>query len=81
MIILQGEVTIEWQVYGISQQDKLQRIEVISIPLPTHTTCAKFSPNQNMLLLCCIDGSMIVHDHVKRTNNILKAGFVRKFIS
>ncbi|KAK0095293.1 hypothetical protein PV326_008759 [Microctonus aethiopoides] len=71
-----GEVTIEWQVYGISQQDKLQRIEVISIPLPTHTTCAKFSPNQNMLLLCCIDGSMIVHDHVKRTNNILKAGFI-----
>ncbi|XP_043277509.1 WD repeat-containing and planar cell polarity effector protein fritz isoform X2 [Venturia canescens] len=71
-----GEVTIEWQTYEVSQQDKLQRIEVISVPLPTHTSCAIFSPNQDMLLLCCIDGSITLHDHNKGTSNSVKAPFI-----
>ncbi|XP_063982059.1 WD repeat-containing and planar cell polarity effector protein fritz isoform X2 [Diachasmimorpha longicaudata] len=71
-----GEVTIEWQTYQVSQQDKLQRIEVVSIPLPTHTSCSRFSPNQDMLLLCCIDGSITLHDHTKGTNASVKAGFI-----
>ncbi|XP_011310420.1 WD repeat-containing and planar cell polarity effector protein fritz isoform X2 [Fopius arisanus] len=71
-----GEVTIEWQTYQVSQQDKLQRIAVVSIPLPTHTSCARFSPNQELLLLCCIDGSITLHDHNKGTNTSVKAGFI-----
>ncbi|XP_015586643.1 WD repeat-containing and planar cell polarity effector protein fritz isoform X2 [Cephus cinctus] len=71
-----GEVTIEWRTYEVSQQDKLQRIAVISVPLPTHTSCVKFSPNHDMLLLCCIDGSITLHDQVRGTNNSVKAAFI-----
>ncbi|XP_078037187.1 WD repeat-containing and planar cell polarity effector protein fritz [Augochlora pura] len=71
-----GEVTIEWRTYEISQQDKLQRIAVTSVPLPTHTSCIKFSPNQELLLLCCIDGSVIVYDQNRATTTSVKAGFI-----
>lgn len=75
--MLQGEVTVEWRTYEVSQNDKLQRIAVVSIPLPTHTSCVRFSPTQEMLLLCCIDGSITLHDQTKGTNNSTKAAFVR----
>ncbi|XP_058803143.1 WD repeat-containing and planar cell polarity effector protein fritz [Phymastichus coffea] len=71
-----GEVTVEWRTYEVSQNDKLQRIAVVSIPLPTHTSCVRFSPNQDILLLCCIDGSITLHDQVKGTNNSIKAAFI-----
>ncbi|XP_043496759.1 WD repeat-containing and planar cell polarity effector protein fritz isoform X1 [Polistes fuscatus] len=71
-----GEVTIEWRTYEVSQQDKLQRIAIISIPLPTHTSCVKFSPNQELLLLCCIDGSVMLYDETKATIINIKAGFI-----
>ncbi|XP_033333987.1 WD repeat-containing and planar cell polarity effector protein fritz isoform X2 [Megalopta genalis] len=71
-----GEVTIEWRTYEISQQDKLQRIAVTSVPLPTHTSCIKFSPNQELLLLCCIDGSVVVYDQNRATTTSVKAGFI-----
>ncbi|XP_076682069.1 WD repeat-containing and planar cell polarity effector protein fritz isoform X2 [Andrena cerasifolii] len=71
-----GEVTIEWRTYEVSQQDKLQRIAVISVPLPTHTSCVKFSPNQELLLLCCIDGSVIIYDQIKATTTSVKASFI-----
>ena len=60
----------------MSQNGKLQRIAVVSIPLPTHISCATFSPNQEMLLLCCIDGSITLHDQLKGTNTSIKAVFV-----
>lgn len=71
-----GEVTIEWRVYEVSQQGKLQRLAVTSVPLPTHTSCIKFSPNHDMLLLCCIDGSVTLHDQARGTNNSIKATFI-----
>ncbi|XP_031834226.1 WD repeat-containing and planar cell polarity effector protein fritz [Nomia melanderi] len=71
-----GEVTIEWRTYEVSQQDKLQRIAVTSVPLPTHTSCIKFSPNQELLLLCCIDGSVIIYDQNRATTTSVKAGFI-----
>ncbi|XP_008214857.1 WD repeat-containing and planar cell polarity effector protein fritz isoform X1 [Nasonia vitripennis] len=71
-----GEVTVEWRTYEVSQNDKLQRIAVVSVPLPTHSSCVRFSPNQDMLLLCCIDGSITLHDHTKGTNTSIKAAFI-----
>ncbi|XP_014218415.1 WD repeat-containing and planar cell polarity effector protein fritz [Copidosoma floridanum] len=71
-----GEVTVEWRTYEVSQNDKLHRIAILSVPLPTHTSCVKFSPNQDMLLLCCIDGSITLHDQIKGTNNSIKASFI-----
>ncbi|XP_051174546.1 WD repeat-containing and planar cell polarity effector protein fritz [Leptopilina boulardi] len=76
-----GEITIEWRTYEVSQQDKLQRINVVSIPITTHTSCVKFSPNQEMLLLCCIDGSITLHDQPKGTSNTVKAAFIPTFAS
>ncbi|KZC05895.1 WD repeat-containing and planar cell polarity effector protein fritz [Dufourea novaeangliae] len=71
-----GEVTIEWRTYEVSQQDKLQRIAVTSVPLPTHTSCIKFSPNQELLLLGCIDGSVIIYDQNRATTTSVKASFI-----
>ncbi|OAD59680.1 WD repeat-containing and planar cell polarity effector protein fritz [Eufriesea mexicana] len=71
-----GEVTIEWRTYEVSQQDKLQRIAMVSVPLPTHTSCVKFSPTQELLLLCCIDGSVIIYDQTRATTISVKAAFI-----
>nr|XP_012141482.1 PREDICTED: WD repeat-containing and planar cell polarity effector protein fritz homolog isoform X2 [Megachile rotundata] len=71
-----GEVTIEWRTYEISQQDKLQRIAMVSVPLPTHTSCIKFSPTQELLLLCCIDGSVMIYDQTRGTTTNVKAAFI-----
>ncbi|KOX77236.1 WD repeat-containing and planar cell polarity effector protein fritz [Melipona quadrifasciata] len=71
-----GEVTIEWRTYEVSQQDKLQRIAMVSVPLPTHTSCVKFSPTQELLLLCCIDGSVIIYDQTRATTTSVKAAFI-----
>ncbi|XP_014483964.1 PREDICTED: WD repeat-containing and planar cell polarity effector protein fritz isoform X2 [Dinoponera quadriceps] len=71
-----GEVTVEWRTYEVSQQNKLQRIAVISVPLPTHTSCVKFSPNQELLLLCCIDGTVTMYDPTKAITTSARAAFI-----
>ncbi|EFN89810.1 WD repeat-containing protein LOC51057-like protein [Harpegnathos saltator] len=71
-----GEVTVEWRTYEVSQQNKLQRIAVISVPLPTHTSCVKFSPNQELLLLCCIDGTITMYDPTKAMTTSARAAFI-----
>lgn len=70
-------MTVEWRSFEVSQNDKLQRITVDSISLPTHTSSVKFSPNQEKLLICCIDGSLTVYDQIKGTNYNIKLAFVR----
>nr|XP_034181788.1 WD repeat-containing and planar cell polarity effector protein fritz isoform X2 [Osmia lignaria] len=74
--VIVGEVTVEWRTYEISQQDKLQRIAMVSVPLPTHTSCVKFSPTQELLLLCCIDGSVMIYDQTRATTTNVKAAFI-----
>lgn len=49
---------------------------MVSVPLPTHTSCVKFSPTQELLLLCCIDGSVIIYDQTRATTTSVKAAFV-----
>ncbi|KYN02744.1 WD repeat-containing protein C2orf86 like protein [Cyphomyrmex costatus] len=71
-----GEVTVEWRTYEISRQNKLKRIAVISVQLPTHTSCVRFSPNQEILLLCCIDGTIMMYDQIKSTSISVKAAFI-----
>ncbi|XP_012232950.2 WD repeat-containing and planar cell polarity effector protein fritz homolog isoform X1 [Linepithema humile] len=71
-----GEVTVEWRTYEVSRQNKLKRIAVISISLPTHTSCVRFSPNQELLLLCCIDGTIMMYDQTKSTTTSVKAAFI-----
>ncbi|GAB1868382.1 WD repeat-containing protein LOC51057-like protein [Camponotus japonicus] len=71
-----GEVTVEWRTYEVSRQNKLKRIAVISVPLPTHTSCVRFSPHQELLLLCCIDGTIMIYDQTKSTTTSVKAAFI-----
>ncbi|KYQ50912.1 WD repeat-containing protein C2orf86 like protein [Trachymyrmex zeteki] len=71
-----GEVTVEWRTYEVSRQNKLKRIAVISVSLPTHTSCVRFSPNQELLLLCCIDGTIMMYDQIKSTSISVKAAFI-----
>ncbi|KAL6439873.1 hypothetical protein ACFW04_004118 [Cataglyphis niger] len=71
-----GEVTVEWRTYEVSRQNKLKRIAVISVSLPTHTSCVRFSPHQELLLLCCIDGTIMIYDQTKSTTTSIKAAFI-----
>ncbi|XP_011869415.1 PREDICTED: uncharacterized protein LOC105562881 [Vollenhovia emeryi] len=71
-----GEVTVEWRTYEVSRQNKLKRIAVTSVQLPTHTSCVRFSPNQELLLLCCIDGTIMIYDQIKSTSTSVKAAFI-----
>ncbi|KAL6258893.1 hypothetical protein P5V15_010839 [Pogonomyrmex californicus] len=76
-----GEVTVEWRTYEVSRQNKLKRIAVISVPLPTHTSCVRFSPNQELLLLCCIDGTVMMYDQTKSTTTSVKAAFIPTLVA
>jgi WD40 repeat protein len=71
---------VEWRTYEVSRQNKLKRIAVISVPLPTHTSCVRFSPNQELLLLCCIDGTIMLYDQTKSTSTSVKAAFVSMIV-
>lgn len=74
-INFQGEVTIEICMYEINRS-KLQRISVTSIPLQTQVCCHSFSPDNEKLMLGCIDGSIVLFDEGRGITHLVKAAFV-----
>lgn len=77
MVVLpdQGEVTIEICMYEISKS-KLQRTAVTSIPLQTQVCCQSLSPDNEKLMLGCIDGSVVIFDEGRGITHLVKAAFV-----
>jgi len=68
-------VTIENCVYEI-KKTKLERLSVVSIPLQTQVCSHAFSPDNEKLMLGCIDGSIIIYDESRGITHLAKAAFV-----
>ncbi|XP_067009691.2 WD repeat-containing and planar cell polarity effector protein fritz [Anabrus simplex] len=75
-----GEVTVESCTYEISKS-RLQRTSVTSIPLQTQVCCHSFSPDEEKLLLGCIDGSLVLFDEGRGITHLVKASFISTMVS
>lgn len=53
---------------------------VTSIPLQTQVCCHSFSPDNEKLILGCIDGSVVIFDESRGITHLVKAAFVRLLI-
>lgn len=77
-----GDVTVESCTYHISSsKQKLQRISVTSIPLQTEVSCCVFSPDQEKLVMGCIDGSIVLFDEARNVTLLVRASFIPTLIS
>lgn len=72
---IQGEVTVENCTYAVSK-NRLQRTAVTSIPLQTQVCCHSYSPDDEKLMLGCIDGSLVLFDDGRGITHLVKAAFV-----
>jgi WD repeat-containing and planar cell polarity effector protein len=70
-----GEVTIESSIYQV-QKLKLQRQSITTIPIQTQICCSAYSPDQEKLLVGCIDGSILLFDSERGVTHMVKAAFV-----
>lgn len=75
---MQGEVTVEVCVYEVTKS-KIHRISTTSIPLQSQVCCHSFSPDNEKLMLGCIDGSVILFDESRGITHSIKAAFVSSF--
>lgn len=64
-------------MYEINKS-KLQRTAVTSIPLQTQVCCQSLSPDNEKLMLGCIDGSVVIFDEGRGITHLVKAAFVSK---
>lgn len=77
-----GEVTIENCVYLLSaNKTRLQRTSVTSIPLQTQVCCSSFSKDNEKLIMCCIDGSVVMFDESRGITYLVKASFIPTQVS
>lgn len=72
---VQGEVTIEICVYELNKS-KIHRASITSIPLQSQVCCHSFSPDNEKLMLGCIDGSVVLFDEGRGITHLIKAAFV-----
>ena len=79
-----GEVFVEDQVYEVVVAKGvrgLQRTGVTSIPLQSQVSCQGYSPDQEKLMLGCIDGSVCLFDAQRGVTHMVRAGFIPTHIS
>lgn len=77
---VQGEVTIEICVYELNKS-KIHRASITSIPLQSQVCCHSFSPDNEKLMLGCIDGSVVLFDEGRGITHLIKAAFVSPIFS
>lgn len=75
-----GEVTVDICIYEI-RKAKLYRISVTTIPLQTQVCCHSFSPDNEKLLLGCIDATIVVFDESRGITHLVKAAFIPTMVS
>lgn len=71
-------MTVEICVYNVNGL-KIQRTFVTSIPLQSQVCCHAFSPDNEKLMLGCIDGSVILFDEGRGITHLIKAAFVSEY--
>lgn len=70
-----GEVTIEICIYEI-KKSRMHRIATTAIPLQSQVCCNSLSPDNEKLMLGCIDGSVVIFDENRGITHLVKAAFV-----
>lgn len=75
-----GEVTVDICIYEI-RKAKLHRISVTAIPLQTQVCCHSFSPDNEKILLGCIDGTIVVFDESRGITHLVKAAFIPTMVT
>lgn len=73
-------MNIEICVYEVNKA-KIHRTSVTSIPLQSQVCCHSFSPDNEKLMLGCIDGSVILFDEGRGITHLIKAAFVSNLFS
>lgn len=78
-----GEVTIEScsYVYHGAANAKLQRTSVSSIVLQTEISCCAFSPDNEKLIMGCIDGCVVLFDQSRGLTYLIRASFIPSTIA
>lgn len=71
----QGEVIVEICVYELNKS-RICRTCVTSIPLQSQICCHKFSPDNEKLMIGCIDSSIMLFDEGRGITHLIKAAFV-----
>lgn len=59
----------------------LQRTGVTCIPLQSQVCCQSYSPDQEKLMLGCIDGSVCLFDAQRGVTHMVRAGFIPALVS
>ncbi|KAK6640204.1 hypothetical protein RUM44_011890 [Polyplax serrata] len=75
-----GEVVIEYTLHEIMKKT-LKKISVTSIPLQTQICCHSVSPDEEKLVLGCIDGSLVVFDEPKGVTRLVRTAFIPNLVS
>ncbi|XP_031632388.1 WD repeat-containing and planar cell polarity effector protein fritz [Contarinia nasturtii] len=74
------EVTIEICVYEINKS-KIQRLSTTCIPLQAQVCCFSFSPDNEKLMLGCIDASVVIFDEWRGITHLIKAAFIPTLVT
>lgn len=75
-----GEVTVEYSRHQV-HKNVLQKISITSIPLQTQVCCHSISPDEEKLILGCIDGSLILFDDGRGITRLVKTSFIPNLLS
>lgn len=60
---------------------KMHRISTSSIPLQSQVCCHSFSPDNEKLMLGCIDASIVLFDEGRGMTHLIKAAFIPTLVS
>ncbi|XP_044750033.1 WD repeat-containing and planar cell polarity effector protein fritz [Coccinella septempunctata] len=72
-----GTVSVEVSTIELSN-NTLKTVAITAVPLQTHVSCCELSPNEEFLLICCIDSTIAILDRNSGSTKTVKASFIPK---
>lgn len=76
--LIKGRLNVQFTIFGIQQP--LKPIQRRLVRIPALPRCHSHSPDEQILLLGCVDGSVIAWDVTKDTTLTYKSSFVSQFL-
>lgn len=58
--------------------NSLKTVAITAVPLQTHLSCCELSPNEEYVLICCIDSTVAILDRNSGSTKTIKAPFIPK---
>lgn len=72
-----GTVSVEVTTSELSN-NTLKTVAITAVPLQTHVSCCELSPNEEYLLICCIDSTIAILDRNSGSTKTVKVSFIPK---